>query len=184
MTAAENASLVCLGSASLRSLRESLERTLGDQAAPLLQEVGYASGPEIYQSFKSWLHTRADVADPSELDASFLGSMGSEFFQEKGWGTVKIEQLGDAVLAIDAADWAEAGTDTSATIPSCHLTTGLFAAFMTELAGEIMAVLQVECLACGDDRCRFLAGSPMELQRVFEAMMEGKPYTELLASSP
>lgn len=184
MTAAENATLVCLGSASLRSLRESLERALGDQAAPLLQEVGYASGPEIYQSFKSWLHTRADVADPSELDASFLGSMVSEFFQEKGWGTVTIEQLGDAVLAIDTADWAEAGTDTSATTPSCHLTTGLFAAFMTELAGEVMAVMQVECLTCGDNRCRFLAGSPTALDRVFEAMMEGRPYTEPLASSP
>jgi predicted hydrocarbon binding protein len=165
-------------------LRESLERTLGDQAAPLLQEVGYASGPEIYQSFKSWLYTRADVADPSELEASLLSSTLSEFFQEKGWGTVTIEQLGDAILAIDTADWAEAGTDTSATTPWCHLTTGLFAAFMTELAGGVMAVMQVECLACGDDRCRFLAGSPTALHRVFEAMMEGRPYTELLASSP
>ncbi len=109
--------------------------------------------------------------------------MVSEFFQEKGWGTVTIEQLGDTVLAIDTADWAEAGTDTGAATPSCHLTTGLFAAFMTELAGGVMAVMQVECLTCGDDRCRFLAGSPTALQRVFEAMMEDRPYTEALATS-
>jgi hypothetical protein len=43
--------------------------------------------------------------------------------------------------------------------------------------------MQVECLTCGDDRCRFLAGSPAALQRVFDAMMQGRPYSELLTTS-
>ena len=184
MTAAHNATLVCLGPAALPSLRESLERTLGDQAAPLMQEVGYASGPEMFQSFKSWLNSRAAIEDPGELDATFLSSMVSDFFQEKGWGAVVIEQLGDSALTIDTTQWAEAGTETTAAIPSCHLTTGLLAAFMTELAGDAVAVMQVECLTCGDDRCRFLAGSPATLQRVFDAMMQGRHYSELLSSSP
>ncbi len=81
MTAADTANIVCLGPAALSSLRESLERTLGDEAAPLMQEVGYASGPEMFQSFKSWLSTRADISDPCELDASFLSSMVSDFFE-------------------------------------------------------------------------------------------------------
>lgn len=180
MTAVDNASLVCIGPAALRSLRESLERTLGDQAAPLLQEVGYAAGPELYQSFKSWLGTRANVEDPAELDASFLGPMASEFFESKGWGTLTIEQLGNAAFAVDTTDWVEVGDETAASVPSCHVTTGLLAAFLTELATDVVAVMQVECLTCGDDRCRFLAGAPAVLQRVFDAMTEGRDYTELL----
>ena len=182
MTAADTANLVCLGQAALPSLRESLERTLGDQAAPLMQEVGYASGPEIFQSFKSWLSIRTNVSDPGELDASFLSSMMSDFFEEKGWGAVTIEQLGASTLAIDATQWAEAGSETTAVVPSCHLTTGLLAAFMTELAEDAVAVMQVECLTCGDDRCRFLAGSSATLQRVFDAMTQGRHYSELLTT--
>ncbi len=182
MTAADTANLVCLGPTALPCLRESLERTLGDQAAPLMQEVGYASGAEMFQSFKSWLNTRAGISDPGELDASFLSSMMSDFFEEKGWGALTIEQVGTFALAVDATKWAEAGSETTAVIPSCHLTTGLLAAFMTELASDAVAVMQVECLTCGDDRCRFLAGSPAALQRVFDAMMQGLHYSEILTT--
>ncbi len=182
MTAAETANLVCLGPAALRCLRESLERTLGDQATLLMQEVGYASGPEMFRSFKSWLSTRAGISDPGELDASFLSSMVSDFFEEKGWGAVTIEQVGASTLAVDATQWAEAGSETTAEVPSCHLTTGLLAAFLTELAGDAVAVMQVECLTCGDDRCRFLAGSPAALERVFDAMTQGRHYSEMITS--
>ena len=170
--------MVCIGPTVLQSLRESLESVLGEQAAQVLQEVGYSAGPEIYESFRPWLDQRANVAEPLELDASYLGPMMSEFFEEIGWGTITMERLGDAVLAIDTTDWVEVGTETTATIPSCPFTTGLLASFMTELAGDVMAVMQVECLTCGDDRCRFLAGSPAALQRVFDAMTEGKHYSE------
>ncbi len=180
MTAADTANLVCLGPAALPCLRESLERTLGDQAAPLMQEVGYASGAEMFQSFRSRLSTRADISDPGELDASFLSPMVSDFYEEKGRGGVTIERVGASALAIDATQWAEAGSETTAVVPSCHITTGLLAAFMTELAGDVVAVMQVECLTCGDDRCRFLAGSPAALERVFEAMTQGRHYSEIL----
>jgi predicted hydrocarbon binding protein len=184
MTPADSANLVCLGKGVLHTLRDALERTLGDQAAPVLQEVGYTSGPEVYRAFTAWLRTRADVPDPSDLDAAFLGAMLSEFFHEAGWGTLTIERLGHAALAIDTVEWAEARPGAAAPAPSCHLTTGLLSAFMTELAGDVMAVMQVECLTCGDDRCRFLVGSPATLQQVFEAMTEGHHYSELLTSTP
>jgi len=182
MTAADTVNLVCLGPTALPRLRESLERTLGDQAAPLMQEAGYASGAEMFQSFRSWLSARADISDPGELDASFLSSMVSDFFEEKGWGAVTIEQAGAAALAVDATQWAEAGSETTAVVPSCHLTTGILAAFMTELAGDVVAVMQVECLTCGDNRCRFLAGSPAALQQVFETMTQGRHYSEILTT--
>ncbi len=43
--------------------------------------------------------------------------------------------------------------------------------------------MQVECLTCGDERCRFLVGSPATLQQVFEAMTEGRHYSELLTTA-
>lgn len=184
MTPADNPKLVCLGQGVLHALREALERTLGDQAAQVLQEIGYASGPEVYQAFAAWLQTQADVPNPSDLDASFLGEMLSAFFSGSGWGTLTIERLGQAALAIDTVEWAEARAGAAAAAPSCHLTTGLLSAFMTELAGDVMAVMQVECLTCGDDRCRFLVGSPATLQQVFEAMTEGHHYSQLLTSTP
>ena len=178
-----NDGLVGLGPASLRTLRAALERALGGHASSLLQETGYASGPEVYQAFASWLQTRANVADPADLDATFLGQMMSEFFEATGWGKLVLEQLGDGALALDSADWAEAKGDTGALAPSCHFTTGMLAAFMTELAGEIVAVMQVECLTCGGERCRFLVGSAATLQQVFEAISRGENYSDVLAAA-
>ncbi len=175
--------LIGLGPASLHTLRAALERSLGEHAAPLLQETGYASGPEVYQAFASWLRTRANVADPADLDATFLGQMMSEFFEATGWGPVMLGQLGGGALALDTADWAEAKGDTTALAPSCHFTTGMLAAFMTELAGEIVAVMQVECLTCGGELCRFLMGSGATLQQVFEAMSRGENYGDVLAGA-
>ena len=182
MTATDEVGLVSLSPATLSFLRASLDRLLGGEAAPLLQEAGHASGPTVYSAFRSWLRERTDISDPPDLDSTFLGPMLSDFFEHLGWGAVTVEQLGPAALAIDAAQWAEAGDETAASVPSCHLTTGLLAAFMTELAGDVMAVMQVECLTCGDARCRFLAGSPTTLQQVFEAMMVGQSYAEFLGS--
>ena len=175
-------SLVGLGPASLRTLRVGLERAVGEHAASLLQEIGYASGPEVYQTFASWLQTRANVADPADLDATFLGPMMSEFFEAIGWGNLVLEQLDDGALALDTVDWAEAKGDTGALVPSCHFTTGMFSAFMTELAGEIVAVMQVECLTCGNERCRFLVGSAATLQQLFEAMTRGENYSDVLVA--
>ena len=183
MTPADHRGLVSLGPTSLRTLRAALERLLGEQSAALLQETGYASGQEMYRAFGSWLQPRANVADPSDLDASFLDQMLSEFFRDIGWGTTTLEQLADSAMALDAAVWAEAGTDTGALAPSCHITTGLLAAFMSELAGEPVAVMQVECLTCGDQRCRFLIGSGATLQLVFEAISRGESYTALLVGT-
>lgn len=167
--------VLSIGSATILSLRG----LLGDQAAPLLQEAGYASGTAMYQAFQTWLHGRSGVTDPADLDVSYLGPMISEFFGHTGWGSIKVQQLG-TLLAFDTTEWAEVGDDRTASGPSCHLTTGLLAAFLTQLAGDVVAVMQVECLTCGDPQCRFLAGSPNALEEVFEASARGTHYGELL----
>lgn len=96
-----------------------------------------------------------------------------------GWGQVQISNLSDAVVAIDAYDWAEGDAEGS----GCHVSTGLFAGFFGRLADAPIAVLEVECRGLGEQRCRFLMGSIDVLAYVHEAMGRGIPYERAAASA-
>ena len=78
---------------------------------------------------------------------------------------------------MDSSDWAEASTEGSQ-YPSCHVSSGLLADFFGRLAGETVAVMEVECRTRGDAGCRFLMGSPDTLATVYERMAEGVSYAE------
>src|SRR4029079_5539712 len=97
-----------LGRRVIQQLRASLERDAGLQAAPHLQEAGFAGGEELYNEFAGWLAERYDVQQPPDLDIECPGEVLAEFFTEQGWGTVSVTPLGPAVLALDSTDWAEA----------------------------------------------------------------------------
>ena len=177
---------VQLDSSVLGIGRTGLQAVLRGVAAPpqdpptFLQEAGFNSGEELYGAFVRWLPGYADVSDPSELDASVLGEVLSEFFQSLGWGSLTIEQLGEAGLTVDSADWAEASPGTNAPSPYCFYTAGLLSSILGRLAGGDVAVMEVECRSCNDARCRFLAGSPETLQTVFDAMTAGKDYRQAM----
>jgi predicted hydrocarbon binding protein len=97
-----------------------------------------------------------------------------------GWGELSAETLGDAVLALDATEWAEAGEAGSSEFPSCHVTCGMLAEFLGRLSGQVTAVMQVECPSRGDARARFLAGAPETLGIVYDRMTQGMSYGEAL----
>jgi hypothetical protein len=46
------------------------------------------------------------------------------------------------------------------------------------MAGETVAVMEVECRSKGDARCRFLAGSPDSLASLYDRMAQGMGYEE------
>ena len=163
----------------LHALRHALGAPPADPAT-FLQETGYAAGDEIWSCFLRWLPAYAGVQDPSQLDASVVGQVLSEFFQSLGWGSMKVEQLGDAGLTIDSADWAESEPGANAAAPSCHYSAGLLSSILSRVADGGVAVMEVECRSCNDARCRFLAGSPETLQAVFDAMSNGRDYREAL----
>jgi len=48
------------------------------------------------------------------------------------------------------------------------------------LAGEYVAVMEIECRSRGDERCRFLAGSAETLQAVYEGVSDGRDYRNVL----
>lgn len=162
---------------ALHVLRLSLERDHGLSTAAYLQEAGFAAGEDTYQTFTDWLQATRQVG-PEDLAAEFLGEVTSAFFEEHGWGSIAVTPLATGVLAIDSTNWNEASPDAGAQYPSCHVSSGLLADFFGRLAGETVAVMEVECRSRGDDMCRFLVGSPDILAVVYERMSGGLSYLE------
>ena len=170
-----------LGRRVIHQLRASLERDAGIQAATHLQEAGFAGGEELYQEFAVWLAMQHDVSSPDELDMQYLGEVLGEFFAEQGWGRLSAMPLGEAVLALDSNDWAEALDEPGGEYPSCHLSCGLLADFLGRVSQGSVAVMEVECRSRGDARCRFLAGAPETLGIIYDRMAAGSGYLEALS---
>ena len=174
--------IVGLGRRALSGLRHVLEREYGDSATAALQEAGFVAGDEVFDVFAEWLAKEAGVQDPGDLDAQYLAQILTDFFTSLGWGTVNIEQLGSAGLAIDSSDWAEADPEEPSPMPACHITAGMLAGFLGRLAGLEVAVMELECRTRGDSRCRFLAGSAETLQAVYDGVNSGRDYREVLGA--
>ncbi|HEV8400018.1 MAG TPA: V4R domain-containing protein [Gemmatimonadales bacterium] len=160
----------------VRQLHASLLSRAPDQAIAILQEAGYAAGEGLYRAF-------AAANNPSDLDADVFAETLSEFFTRGGWGALTMSPVGTEALALDSSDWVEAEPGTSQT-PMCFFSAGMLADFLGRMSDEPVSVMEVECRSRGDERCRFLSATPDVLQRVYEAMTEGRTYEEALSGAP
>ena len=160
----------------VRQLHTSLLSRAPDQAIAILQEAGYAAGEGLYRAF-------AAANNPSDLDADLFAETLSEFFTTGGWGALTMNPVGTEALALDSSDWVEAEPGTSQT-PMCFFSAGMLADFLGRLSDEPVSVMEVECRSRGDARCRFLSATPDVLQKVYEAMTEGRTYEEALSGAP
>lgn len=151
--------------------------------AQALQEAGYAAGEGTFQAFVRWLPAHAGVDDPRELAAPRLAEVLSSFFSSLGWGTVEVTALGDAAVAFDSADWAEAQTGAGLQYPGCYFTAGLLADFMSRIGDAALAVMEVECRSRGDARCRWLVGAPETLTTLYQHMAQGADYMSVLGAA-
>jgi predicted hydrocarbon binding protein len=172
--------LVAMSRDSLLALRASLFRDLGPNAASLLQEAGYAGGPALFGAFERWLQARG-AASPESLAAAEFGVRAAEFFRDAGWGSIELGAL-ETVATIDSADWAESDPAYPLDFPGCYYTAGVLTDFFGRLAGEPLAVMEVECRSMGGDRCRFLVGSGETMQRVYDSMGQGEAYEQALGA--
>ena len=173
--------LVALTRESLLALRAALFRDVGPNAATALQEAGYAGGPALYDAFSRWVAARG-FGSPENLPAVEFGAYATEFLHELGWGSIEIGSLGDAAT-IDAAEWAEADPAYPLDFPGCYYSAGMFADFFGRLAGEGVAVMEVECRSMGASRCRWLVGTAETMQHVYDEMGRGVAYDEALTAS-
>jgi predicted hydrocarbon binding protein len=171
--------LVALTRASLVALRTALFRDVGPNAAGALQEAGYAGGEALFDAFARWLAVHG-LTSPERLAATEFGLRATQFFLELGWGSLELGQM-EAVATIDSPDWAESDPSAPLEFPGCYYTAGVMADFFGRLAGEPLAVMEVECRSMGAARCRWLVGDGEVMQRVYDAMGQGVGYDEALA---
>jgi predicted hydrocarbon binding protein len=172
-------SVLGMGSRMLHRLRQVLERDFGEQAGPTLQEAGFAAGDELYDAWTGWLAERTSVSEAGDLDARHLNDLLGRFFRDLGWGHLRLERIG-AALVVDSDDWAEAEPTGGTPVPGCHVTSGVLAGFFGRLAGQHVAVMEIECRTRGDAQCRFLAAAPETLQAVYDAVSAGADYRAVL----
>lgn len=151
-------------------------------AVTALRDAGYAAGVGLHDSFGQWLESHGEL--PADLlpDDRFSVVL-AEFLRDSGWGSVHVSALSDAVMAIDAEEWAEADANADLATPSCHVGTGLLAGLLGRVANAPLSVLEVECRSAGHARCRFLVGSVDVMQYVYEAMERGVSYTHASTSA-
>jgi len=144
-------------------------------AAGILREIGLEAGESISGLFRQWLDRSDTPGDPAELPPEAFWGALSTFFEDLGWGTLEVEHPHPGVLSISSTDWFEANRP-AGRHPGCHLTTALLADLLRRVIEEELACLEVECRAAGQDRCRFLVGSPEALDRIFQSLQEGTEY--------
>ena len=172
--------LVAMTRDSLAALRAAMFRDVGPNAAGMLQEAGYAGGPALFEAFARWLSSRGLPA-PESLPAADFAAHATEFFRDAGWGSIQLGTL-DSVATVDSTDWAEGSPNFPLEFPGCYYTSGVMADFFGRLAGEPVAVMEVECRSMGGERCRFLVGSSETLQRVYDDMAQGIGYEQSVAA--
>jgi predicted hydrocarbon binding protein len=167
-----------LPAGTLAMLRLALsEGSSPADAAERLRRIGYESG----EAFRQALQARGEdgAEDLGEVSMDEFWARLGRFFGELGWGRLEFEQIHPGVAALESFDWAEAEGQASGA-PSCHYSTGVLADLLGRVAGDDLAVLEVECRSAGADRCRFLLGGQEALERVYLSVRDGASVMEAL----
>lgn len=168
---------IALPAAALVALRESLIAEAGAEAsANALRAAGYAAGDAFFRVL-----TAESTDDPAESPADQFWTRLSRLFASRAWGQLTYAELHPGVGSLTAGQWAEAGGESSADQPCCHITTGLLANLLGNIAGADVAVLEVECRGRGDQRCRFLFGGADAVYAVYERLNAGDRADEAVA---
>ncbi|MDP9177269.1 MAG: hypothetical protein M3O61_06270 [Gemmatimonadota bacterium] len=165
------ARLIGIAIPTLRELRGATLASLSAgpsgeaDAVDALREAGYAGGQAIYEAFEQWIAEEPSAASgdpPSAPDLTLeeFGDRAARYFRAAGWGLVEFHGNPDENVAdVLVQNCWEADGSAEETAPSCHVTTGMLAAFFGRLAGYPVSVMESECSSMGADRCRFLLGN-------------------------
>ena len=137
-------------------------------AVDALRAAGFAGGPAVYAAFEQWLSENS-AGSAGELTIDEFGDRSAKYFRDAGWGLVEFDaksEDGVASLVMDGC-W-EADPEANDDNPSCHITTGMLAAFFGQLAGYPVAVMETECRSSGGETCKFLLGNSEMMEYKWE----------------
>ena len=186
MSHASRPAEVALPLAALAALRRDIVAEVGeDRAAHMLEEAGRSAGDALVPLIEAALRTSSasnETDSVAAAPASAFWSSLSEVLAARGWGNLAFEPTHPGMGALDATDLAESDMAGAVLRPSCHFTSGMLANVLGHVADEAIAVLEVECRARGDLRCRFLFGGVPALEALHAGLAAGKPLEATLES--
>ncbi len=145
-------------------------------AASLLYDLAHAIGKADARNF----HEQMELRDPVEKL-----SAGPVHFAHSGWAFVDIDPASqpsaddDFVLhythpfSFEANAWRESGE--TAQMPVCVMNAGYSAGWCEESFGVQLEAQEVQCLARGDDACRFIMAPPSRLRDRIDEFVEQHP---------
>ena len=145
----------------------------GEEGSPshaALREAGRLTGIHLVEEL-------GPGADPEHTEPGPFWSEVSWALEDRGLGSLEYGLLGSALAEVRLADGPES-VDGGRRRPGCPFTTGLLGGLLSQVAGEPMAVLEVECAADGADACRFLAGAEARLSRIGDRLRQGASVDE------
>jgi len=165
--------LIGIAIPTLRELRATTLACLSSgpsgsaDAVDALRAAGFAGGDAVYRAFELWLQETGAVPGASSLPSApdlaldEFAAHAADYFRAAGWGLVQFgSEDNDGVATVAVENCWETDPTGSEELPSCHLTTGMLAAFFGKLAGYPVAVMETECRSTGAGHCRFLLGNP------------------------
>lgn len=168
--------LIGIAIPTLRELRGATLASLSARpsgeadAVDALREAGYAGGQAVYEAFEQWLREMESSVAP-DLTLDEFGERAAEYFRAAGWGLVEFDSRhDDGIATMTIADCWEVDSSAAEGAPSCHVTTGMLAAFFGQLAGYPVSVMETECCSTGAERCSFMLGNSDVIAFKWEAL--------------
>lgn len=155
-------------------------RTSPAEGAQLFRETGYALGGSLYDRLQERVGSERGGL-PEQLEEQEFWSALGDCFADLGWSRPAYAALRPGIAVLDLERGVEAVDGASAAHPGCHLTVGILADMLRRVAGEPVAVLEVECRSRGDERCRFLVGGEAALGEVYDGVRGGAGYQTAVA---
>lgn len=184
-TAATPAAGITIAPASLQALATALVTALGEDGAAHLRDAGFATGEALAAQLRA-LQAQRGAPPPEALTLPAFNAATAALLNSTGWGALTVDASRPTVTVLDASEWSEPGAASggaSARAPGAHFTTGLLAGFFGALAGEPLAVLEVEPAEPAADRARFLMGSVEVVDQLFARLESGTPLSAVLGES-
>lgn len=168
--------------AALTALHRALAQDRSPaEAAGLARQLGYELGESYYQAFQQWLGDQGVDTAPDQLAADDFWRHLGGFFASLGWGELRFDRLAPGVASLSSGEWPEAAPGAGARQPTCHLSTGLLADLLGRVAGDDLAVMEVECRSRGDGTCRFVLGGSAALEQLYQSLRSGSSYQDAVA---
>lgn len=164
--------LVRLPAATLAELADRCAEA-GPDGIAALREAGRVAGEELLRRLGS---------DPAtSRTEAFWEAVGQQFV-DLGLGPLSYRVLDPGIGEVRLEGLPEA--DGAGGMPrrrtGCAFSTGLLGGLLTAVAGEPVAVLEVECRAGGSAFCRFLVGDEERLRAIRRSLQSGRSLSQAL----